>query len=472
MRCSNGQTPSTEPALMLDERRLLDDGRVLHLLRRVRWLPGKREVWQARLDEQQVFAKLYLDPRRCQLHWQRELDGTRAFQSRGIATAELCYAGRLSDAGSPVIILTQLPEPQSLRAAWEEGDPEQRQHLLRAMMAVLAQHHQAGLCQADLHFGNFVISQGVTYSLDGDGVETVEGELDQQRSLANLGLFFAQIPPEWEASVPELYGCYLTGREWDQPPDSRRLLQQIQRARAQRWNERRSKLLRECTAFICKKRAGYYAVVSRERDSPELKTLLADPDASFPGRDQALKNGNTCTVWAARAGSQKLVIKRYNVKGLLHGLKLSTRPGRAMISWENAHRLLFYGIATPNPIAVVKIKRGPLQPIAYFLAEAVDDVDALSWFLQPAISMDEKAAMAKKITTLFAQLEAQQISHGDLKATNILIADAKPLLIDLDAMQQHEGEASFSKAWKRDLQRFMRNWKDAPEIEQLFSSLK
>jgi tRNA A-37 threonylcarbamoyl transferase component Bud32 len=98
----------------------------------------------------------------------------------------------------------------------------------------------------------------------------------------------------------------------------------------------------------------------------------------------------------------------------------------------------------------------------------VDGVDALSWFQEKDIPVDEKVEMAKSIAALFAQLEAQQISHGDLKANNILIADAKPLLIDLDAMQQHGDSAAFKKAWRRDLQRFMRNWKDLPEIEQLF----
>jgi len=446
----------------------LEDGRQLNGQRLVRSLPGRREVWQGELEGQPVFAKFYLSAKRAKVHWQRELDGIRAFQQHGILTPELLYSGREQAHDWPVIITAQIPEAVGLNDVWQRAETSHKLQLLREMVTLLASHHRAGICQMDLHLGNFILSGDNIFSLDGDGVRKFPAGQEQTASLDNLALFIAQLFPEWESQVPELYALYLSERGWSQSSDSDDLLQRVRDARQRRWREYHNKLFRECTAFICHKTAQRLEVISRDLSGPELDALLAGLDASFPGKEQALKNGNTCTVWAAAAGELKLVIKRYNVKGLLHGIKLSIRPGRAMISWENAHRLLFYGIATPKPIALVKIKQGPLKPIAYFLAERVDGVDALCWFQKEAVSMDEKRDMATSIATLFAQLEAQRISHGDLKANNILIANAKPLLIDLDAMRQHGDEAAFRKAWQRDLQRFMRNWKDLPEIERLF----
>ena len=446
----------------------LEDGRQFNGQRLVRLLPGRREVWQGELEGQPVFAKFYLSPKRAKVHWQREMDGIRAFQQHGILTPGLLYSGSEQSHSWPVIITAEIPEAVGLNDVWQGAEADRKRQLLREMVVLLASHHRAGICQTDLHLGNFVLSGGNIFSLDGDGVKKLPAGQDQVASLDNLALFIAQLSPEWEAQIPELHALYLSERGWPQSTDSDDLLQRVKVARKRRWTEYHNKLFRECTAFICHKSAKRFEVISRDACGPELEALLADPDASFPCKEQALKNGNTCTVWGATAGELDLVVKRYNVKDVLHGLKLSTRPGRALASWENAHRLLFYGIATPRPIAVIKGKQGLLKPIAYFLAEAVDGVDALNWFQNPAISMEDKAEMAKSITALFAQLEAQQINHGDLKANNILIADAKPLLIDLDAMHQHGDEAAFRKAWKRDLQRFMRNWKDAPEIEQLF----
>jgi tRNA A-37 threonylcarbamoyl transferase component Bud32 len=198
---------------------------------------------------------------------------------------------------------------------------------------------------------------------------------------------------------------------------------------------------------------------------------LADPDATFPGRDQALKNGNTCTVWAAMAGAQPLVIKRYNVKNLWHGIKLSTRRGRAFISWENAHRLLFYGIATPCPVALLKERRGALQPVAYFIMEQVEGVAAHEWFPDPKVPWEQKQRMAERIARLFGQLKEQRISHGDMKASNILLVADEPMLIDLDAMRQHSWGSEFRKARARDMRRFMRNWEGMPELKELFSQV-
>ena len=448
----------------------LEDGRQLNGQRLVRSLPGRREVWQAELEGQSVFAKFYLSPKRAKVHWQRELDGIRAFQQGGILTPELLYTGREQVHNWPVIISAQISDPVSVDDAWHQAEADRKRHLLRKMVVLLARHHRAGICQTDLHLGNFVLSGSKIFSLDGDGVKKLPVKEDQTASLDNLALFIAQLFPEWETEIPELHVLYLNERGWPKAADSDDLLQRVREARKRRWTEYQGKLFRECTAFICHKNAKRFEVISRDASGSELEVLLADPDASFPGKEKALKNGNTCTVWAATVGEFELVIKRYNVKGLLHGIKLSTRPGRAMTSWENAHRLLFYGIATPRPIAVVKMKQGLLQPVAYFMAETIEGVDALGWFQEASIPMDEKREMAKNIADLFAQMEAQKISHGDLKANNILITDAKPLLIDLDAMQQHEDEVPFRKAWKRDLQRFMRNWEHVPEIEQLFEA--
>ena len=57
-------------------------------------------------------------------------------------------------------------------------------------------------------------------------------------------------------------------------------------------------------------------------------------------------------------------------------------------------------------------------------------------------------------------------SHGDLKATNILIANGNPVLIDLDATQHHRSRFFTRRGITRDLRRFLRNWQDEPLIQQ------
>ncbi len=444
----------------------LADGRELRCTTTLRLLPGKREACLGTLDETPVFAKLFLDPQRGRRHWQRELDGIKALQRHGILTAELLYAGVVGD-DIPLILLAQLPDPVTLKSAWDEATPAAAQQLLEDMTAILAQHHGAGICQTDLHLDNFVISEGQIYSLDGAGIKVVSGELDREPSLDNLALFLAQLPIEWDVLIAELLPLYAVTRGWHSAISVEEMHRRVEQARQRRWRKFKNKIYRDCTTFLCNRSTGRVEIVARRYMEPELELLLQDLDSSLQD-ELLLKRGNSSTVWRADIGGLPLVVKRYNVKGFWHGVKLGLRPSRAFRSWRSAHRLLFYGIPTPRPIAVLKTGRRGLSPTAYFVMERVAGIGAHSWFLDAAITIEEKRTMAARVVHLLQQLQRQRISHGDLKASNILIVDESVMLIDLDSMRRHGTEIGFKRAWKSDLRRFMDNWQGAPEVTELF----
>lgn len=78
--------------------------------------------------------------------------------------------------------------------------------------------------------------------------------------------------------------------------------------------------------------------------------------------------------------------------------------------------------------------------------------------LAPHVASGPPAAESSALRTLFATLHRERISHGDLKATNLLWQDGRVVLIDLDAMQQHRSDASHARAWGKDRARLLRNW--------------
>ena len=65
---------------------------------------------------------------------------------------------------------------------------------------------------------------------------------------------------------------------------------------------------------------------------------------------------------------------------------------------------------------------------------------------------------ATAILTLFESMCRQRISHGDLKATNLLWDAGQVMVIDLDAVVQHRSAAAHARAWRRDRARLLRNW--------------
>ena len=170
---------------------------------------------------------------------------------------------------------------------------------------------------------------------------------------------------------------------------------------------------------------------------------------------KVLKNGVTCTVANVVAGDQMLVVKRYNLKHWRHAMSRAWRPSRAWHSWRAAHRLAFYGIATPQPLALIEERLGPLRGRAFLVTEHCPGRnlrDSLSPGDEPA--PEQQAA----ILELFRTLCALRITHGDLKASNLLWHDGRVVLIDLDAMVQHRLESAFVRDWRSDRLRLLRNW--------------
>jgi tRNA A-37 threonylcarbamoyl transferase component Bud32 len=223
------------------------------------------------------------------------------------------------------------------------------------------------------------------------------------------------------------------------------------------------KVFRQCSDVNISALRGLFIAVSSDT-MITLPSNVAELDLLIH-QHNLLKNGNTCTVGLAEIDSKKIVIKRYNIKNLWHGIGRAFRPSRAAASWANAYRLNILGIATAKPIAVYEQRTFGLRGKAYFLAEYLDLPDVAEYFSQTQ-NKTKRAEAVKDIVTLFYKLYLLHISHGDMKATNIKMQDTQPVLIDLDSMRQHH--KSNPAAHVRDLQRFMQNWKDNASLYNAF----
>ena len=168
-----------------------------------------------------------------------------------------------------------------------------------------------------------------------------------------------------------------------------------------------------------------------------------------------LKDGNTSTVVRVESGGRVRVIKRYNLKSFRHALSRFWRPSRAWHSWVAGHRLAFFGIATPAPLAMLEERVGPLRRRAFLVTDHCPG-DSLMQRLSPDREPDDE--MATALIDLFEQFLRLKITHGDMKATNLLWHDGRIVVIDLDAMVRHDSHTAFVRDWRRDRARFLRNW--------------
>ena len=196
--------------------------------------------------------------------------------------------------------------------------------------------------------------------------------------------------------------------------------------------------------------------------SDTLERVLRDPDATLTGTTP-IKHDGTTTVWEITIDLHRCIIKRYNRTTPILCIRRFFQRSRAQNCWLQAQALAGIGVAVAPPIAWVQKKTLGLKRGSWLISERVDGDDCHKTI--ESHEEDSNLLLANIVNTL-VKLWRAGYSHGDLKATNILIANGNPVLIDLDATQHHRSRFFARRGITRDLRRFLRNWQDEPLIQQ------
>jgi tRNA A-37 threonylcarbamoyl transferase component Bud32 len=145
------------------------------------------------------------------------------------------------------------------------------------------------------------------------------------------------------------------------------------------------------------------------------------------------------------------------------------RRSRAHNCFEFARELMAEGIATAAPIAYVESRLGPMKGRSWLISEYVEGALCLN-YVKDRASQQEVAEIAARLERLLQKLAKLKITHGDLKASNFILRENSfPVLIDLDGMRRHTSVTSYDAAHARDRERFMKNWRDRPELAMCFA---
>ena len=206
MRLSELATCGRQPSLPLT----VDVGEAGDLVveQWLRVLPGQRYVGRARWQGRTVLAKLMVGGNGHR-HYLRERDGAALLIAQDLATPGVLAEGWRAGEGG-WLLFEFLDDARSLWDAWRECEhaaplTEGQAELLGAALELIAQMHSRGLWQEDLHLDNLLLQTGVLHVVDGGGVraETPGQPLSRERVLANLGVFFAQLPTTVEPFIEE-----------------------------------------------------------------------------------------------------------------------------------------------------------------------------------------------------------------------------------------------------------------------------
>ncbi len=436
----------------------------------LRCVPHKRiaclGLWRGR----QVFAKIFFDPHRAEVHATREQVGVRALMASGLRTPALLFDGTAELDSVRVLLFEYLSNASAGQEYWETTSEVGKRQFMLTLVNLVADHHQAGIMQRDLHLDNFLITADTIYTLDGADVAVSQRKIDKVKGLENLGLLLAQVEPRYDGWIDQMLERYLTSR--GMPVATRvekaALAKAVLGLRRYRKTVVLKKIFRQCSDFVCSKSWKKFVVYDRTLASPEFLAMISDPDTCMAS-GEFLKRGNTSTVARVCVDGRELIIKRYNIKNWRHGLNRAFRVSRAAISWRNGYRLRFYGIGSPKPVALVENRLGPIRRKAYFITKSFEGSDCLQYFSRH--DGDDAQQMGQVIVESLRRLKDCKISHGDMKGSNILVDSSQVVFIDLDAMREHSWKFRADRRIARDHRRFMRNWSADSKVHEMFVGL-
>ena len=432
-----------------------------------RLLPGQRLVCRADFDGQPVLCKVFFGDKRAR-HAAKEICGASLLAHDSIRTPKQAGYFPLPGQQLEIVLFDFLPQATSLARVWLDSDGHNKSKWLAEVVAVIAKMHAMGVKQDDIHFDNFMVSDGLLYVIDGGGVTgklSNEG-LGKKETLINLGLFLAQLI-EGDDWIDEVAGCYRQHR-----PEFKLDVVELRRSMQQQFMKRKKKALekiyRDCTQFSVARNWRLYQVATRLELDDDLEILLKNPDEAI-ANGHLLKDGNSSTVALVKTPIRQYVVKRYNIKNWRHLISRCWRPSRAWHCWWASHLLLLLGIDVPKPLAMLECRWGLLRHKAYFVSEHVGGDDIHHVVSRAALQKDSEYYL-KRFVEVLGKFYRFRITHGDLKATNILWSENKPWLIDLDSFKEHRSESAFQRGFNKDVDRLLKNWQGDDRIQRLVRS--
>jgi len=148
------------------------------------------------------------------------------------------------------------------------------------------------------------------------------------------------------------------------------------------------------------------------------------------------------------------IVKRYNLKSFVHRVRRWFKP-RARRAWRNGHHLASVGVSTAKPIALLEHKWSWARGVCYLVMPDVGNQDLARAL---AAAPQDFECYAPGTLAVLRALQAAGLQHGDLKATNFVLADDRVVLIDYDALRSGPSDP--------DWQRFLANWSAQPRLLQ------
>ena len=174
---------------------------------------------------------------------------------------------------------------------------------------------------------------------------------------------------------------------------------------------------------------------------------------------QVIKNESGHLIVKVKILGEDFFIKKYRIKGFVHGCKRIFKSTRAYNSLKATLWLNAAGIKTARPILICEEKGVLGAKNSYFVSESVKGKR-----LDKAISDGKDSVfLASMINAFFKKMEWIKFQHGDAKTSNFFV-NKTLVAIDLDISKKSNLDFLFKDKLSRDKKRMLKSLKGYNDI--------
>ncbi len=421
----------------------------------LRIIPGRRAVYDALWNDRRVIVKVFSHRISARRHLKRERAGLNKLAMRGLSSPQSLFYGKTKDGQWALIEEKIADSTTALNVFQQTKDPTKKLELLIAVCKELAEQHRKGVLQKDLHLGNFLLADDKVFLLDAGQMRFLRSEVGKKTGISQLSILASYLTDSDTESIEKLCQEYFNCRGWHLDKSDRTIIQEQKTAHRKKGiNKGLKKCLRTGKRNLLIKSGRYLAVFDKGFClGAEPLDFIEKADALMD-KGEILKKGGTSYVSRLMWNGKDVVVKRYNHKGLIHSLRHTIKKSRARHGWLHAHRLRMLQIPTPKPLAYIEQRKAGLIWQSYLVTKYVEGQKLYDFLRDNNITKEEHLKVTQQVMELLAKLGRHRITHGDLKHTNILVADKGPVITDLDGMKVHRWDWMCKANRAKDIVRF------------------
>ena len=403
----------------------------------------------------------------------------QAPQIRGFGNKGLNPANSFS-----FLITEELYETISLEDFFLEGlheqlSPPQKRKLIESTADLIRRMHLSGLNHRDLYLCHLHIKKEINF----DHIEIylidlhraqIRSEVPERWLVKDLGGFVHSIlqfnlsEKDFYRFMMSYYQCSL--RELIKNHQNlitkilKRSFSMYLNPLLKDFSLRSSKKISENSPYLKKVEQSHRWISKRNIQIESFMKLFSDESLLLKS-GEVIKNEKGHLIVKVRVLDQNYYIKKYRIKGFLHGVSRLFKRTRAYNSWISSHWINALGVRTAEPVLLFENNGILGAKTSYFVTEEVLG-KRLDKALEQGININ---FVTSKIQAFFKRMSWVELRHGDAKTANFFIDHKGLVVFDLDIAGK--GFSSFfnKRAIYRDKMRILRSLDDINEVQSKLS---